>query len=277
MMVKVREDRSVQNRACYLAIGVTCDGDREVLGIWWQETEGAKFWLAVLNDLQPPRRRGRPDLLRRRPQGLPRGDRGDVPAGLGADLHRAPDPRLAALRQLPRPQEGRRRAAARSTPPPTPTPPLAELDASTPSGAQRYPPIAAAPGARAGSTSSRSSSLPDELRQAVYTTNTHRGPAPPDPQGDQDPRALPRRTSRHQADLPRDHPSRRQVATQPHLDSTPAQPSRSTSETDSPANHPPTSRHGLTHRTIGQSPTTSTSTTTRLMRRPGAPRCSSTT
>lgn len=45
MMIKVREDRSVQNRACYTAIGVNCDGDREVLGIWWQETEGAKFWL----------------------------------------------------------------------------------------------------------------------------------------------------------------------------------------------------------------------------------------
>jgi putative transposase len=60
MVVKVREDRSVQNRACYLALGVTCDGDREVLGIWWQETEGARFWLAVLNDL---RRRGVEDVL----------------------------------------------------------------------------------------------------------------------------------------------------------------------------------------------------------------------
>ncbi len=60
MFVKVREDRSVKNRACYLALGVSCDGDREVLGIWWQETEGAKFWLAVLNDLH---RRGVQDVL----------------------------------------------------------------------------------------------------------------------------------------------------------------------------------------------------------------------
>jgi transposase-like protein len=60
LMVKVREDRSVRNRACYLAIGVTVEGDREVLGIWWQETEGAKFWLAVLNDLQ---QRGVQDVL----------------------------------------------------------------------------------------------------------------------------------------------------------------------------------------------------------------------
>ena len=47
LRVKVREDRSVRNLACYLALGVTVDGEREVLGIWWQETEGAKFWLGV--------------------------------------------------------------------------------------------------------------------------------------------------------------------------------------------------------------------------------------
>ena len=60
LMVNVREDRSVSSRACYLAIGVTLEGDREVLGIWWQETEGAKFWLAVLNDLH---QRGVEDVL----------------------------------------------------------------------------------------------------------------------------------------------------------------------------------------------------------------------
>jgi putative transposase len=47
LMVKVREDRCVRTRACYLAIGITVDGDREVAGIWWQEAEGAKFWLAA--------------------------------------------------------------------------------------------------------------------------------------------------------------------------------------------------------------------------------------
>ena len=61
LMVRVREDRSVSpRRACYLAIGQTVDGDREVLGIWWQQTEGAKFWLAVLNDLH---QRGVADVL----------------------------------------------------------------------------------------------------------------------------------------------------------------------------------------------------------------------
>lgn len=58
--VKMTEDRSVRTRACYLAVGVTCDGDREALGIWWQDTEGSKFWLAVLNDLN---RRGVKDVL----------------------------------------------------------------------------------------------------------------------------------------------------------------------------------------------------------------------
>ena len=60
LMVKVREDRSVRARACYLAIGVSVEGEREVLGLWWQETEGAKFWLAVLNDLH---QRGVEDVL----------------------------------------------------------------------------------------------------------------------------------------------------------------------------------------------------------------------
>ena len=58
--VKMTEDRSVKTRACYLAVGVTCDGDREALGIWWQDAEGAKFWLAVLNDLH---QRGANDVL----------------------------------------------------------------------------------------------------------------------------------------------------------------------------------------------------------------------
>ena len=60
LVVKVREDRAVQNRCCYLALGVTCDGEREVLGLWWQDTEGSKFWLSVLNDLH---HRGVDDVL----------------------------------------------------------------------------------------------------------------------------------------------------------------------------------------------------------------------
>jgi putative transposase len=111
--VKVTEDRSVRSRACYFAVGVTCEGDREALGIWWQETEGAKFWLAVLNEPRPARRQRRPDRLPRRAHRAARSDRGGVPAGVGADLHRPPHPQLDALRRLPGPQASRARPQTR--------------------------------------------------------------------------------------------------------------------------------------------------------------------
>jgi putative transposase len=60
MVLKVREGGTVQRRALYLALGVTLDGDRDVLGMWFQETEGAKFWMQVLNDLKT---RGVRDIL----------------------------------------------------------------------------------------------------------------------------------------------------------------------------------------------------------------------
>jgi putative transposase len=60
LVLKIREGGSVQRRACYLALGVTVDGDRDVLGMWFQETEGAKFWMQVLNDLK---QRGVQDIL----------------------------------------------------------------------------------------------------------------------------------------------------------------------------------------------------------------------
>jgi putative transposase len=60
MVLKIREGGSVQRRALYLALGVTLDGDRDVLGMWFQETEGAKFWMQVLSDLKT---RGVQDIL----------------------------------------------------------------------------------------------------------------------------------------------------------------------------------------------------------------------
>ena len=45
MVLKIREGGSVQRRALYLALGVTLDGEREVLGMWFQESEGAKTFL----------------------------------------------------------------------------------------------------------------------------------------------------------------------------------------------------------------------------------------
>lgn len=60
LRVKIREDAVVRNKAVYLALGVRPDGTREILGLWIEQTEGAKFWLKVFNDL---RTRGVTDML----------------------------------------------------------------------------------------------------------------------------------------------------------------------------------------------------------------------
>ncbi len=60
MVLKIRDGGSVQRKALYLALGVTLEGDRDVLGMWFQDTEGAKFWMQVLNDLK---QRGVRDIL----------------------------------------------------------------------------------------------------------------------------------------------------------------------------------------------------------------------
>jgi putative transposase len=60
LIVKIRDGNTVRNHACYLAIGVDLAGTREVLGMWFQRTEGAKFWLQVLSELK---HRGVQDVL----------------------------------------------------------------------------------------------------------------------------------------------------------------------------------------------------------------------
>ncbi len=60
LRVKIRSDGTVKNQAVYLALGVAADGTRDVLGLWIEQTEGAKFWLKVMNEL---RNRGVADIL----------------------------------------------------------------------------------------------------------------------------------------------------------------------------------------------------------------------
>jgi len=50
--VKVRQDKRVLNKAVYIALGINLNGEKEVLGLWIQENEGAKFWMSVLTELQ---------------------------------------------------------------------------------------------------------------------------------------------------------------------------------------------------------------------------------
>ena len=58
--VKVRDEGFVRNKAIYIALGVLPDGTKEILGIWIEQTEGAKFWLRVVNELKT---RGAQDIL----------------------------------------------------------------------------------------------------------------------------------------------------------------------------------------------------------------------
>jgi len=60
LRVKIREDAVVRNKAIYLALGVLPDGTRDILGLWIEGTEGAKFWMKVFNDLKT---RGVADVL----------------------------------------------------------------------------------------------------------------------------------------------------------------------------------------------------------------------
>jgi putative transposase len=60
LVLKIRDGGSVQRRACYLALAIRLDGEREVLGMWFQANEGAKFWMQVLTDLK---QRGVQDIL----------------------------------------------------------------------------------------------------------------------------------------------------------------------------------------------------------------------
>lgn len=78
LRIKIREEGPVRNKAIYLALGILPDATRDILGVWIENTEGAKFWLTVFTDLK----------LR----GVP----GDHPA----DLHRATDAQFAGVRKL---------------------------------------------------------------------------------------------------------------------------------------------------------------------------------
>ena len=170
LMVKVREDRSVRTRACYVAVGVTIEGDREALGIWWQDNEGAKFWLTVLNDLH---RRGVRDVLIACVDGL-----AGFPEAIEAVFPKAwvqtciVHQIRSSLRYVP--YKDRRKVAADLKPIYTAANAEAaetELERFDQSWGERYPMIAQA-WRRDWEHITPFLALPDELRRVVYTTNT---------------------------------------------------------------------------------------------------------
>ncbi|MBP2316916.1 IS256 family transposase, partial [Azospirillum soli] len=60
LRVKVRDEGTVRNKAVHVALGVRPDGTKEILGLWIEQTEGAKFWLRVMSELK---NRGVEDVL----------------------------------------------------------------------------------------------------------------------------------------------------------------------------------------------------------------------
>ncbi len=60
LRVKIRDEGVVKNKAVYLAIGMCCSGHKEILGVWIEQTEGAKLWLRVMSEI---RNRGTCDIL----------------------------------------------------------------------------------------------------------------------------------------------------------------------------------------------------------------------
>ncbi len=60
LFVKVRDVGTIQNKAIYLALGVNMHGDKELLGLWIEKSEGARFWLQVLTELK---KRGLQDIF----------------------------------------------------------------------------------------------------------------------------------------------------------------------------------------------------------------------
>ena len=108
LRVKIRDEGLVRNKAVYVALGVTPDGTKDILGRWIETSEGAKFWLRVMNELKNRGVEDIPHRRCRRPEGLSGGDQRGFPAD-DADLHRASHPKLDGFRVVERPQGHRRR------------------------------------------------------------------------------------------------------------------------------------------------------------------------
>jgi hypothetical protein len=113
LRVKIRDAGTVRSKAVYLALATLPDGSRDILGIWIEQTEGARFWLKVLTDLQT---RGCDDILiavTRWPEGLERGARGRVSGHDAPDLPHAPAAPQPGFRDLEGAQGAGRHASLR--------------------------------------------------------------------------------------------------------------------------------------------------------------------
>ena len=110
LIVKMRHEGRVDNRAVFVGIGVTQEGSKEELGLWTNATEGAKLWLPD-GDSQL-RREGDPDRLRGRVERIPGSDPGGVSENGSAVMHRAHGAQQPGVCELERAQAGSRGSQA---------------------------------------------------------------------------------------------------------------------------------------------------------------------
>ena len=118
----------MRSKAVYLALAVLPDGTRDILGLWIEQTEGAKFWMKVFTDLKT---RGCEDILIAVTDGLKgmsRGAGGGVSRDDAADLHRPSDSPQPGLCELERAEGRWPRRCGRSTRRRARTPPARALD-----------------------------------------------------------------------------------------------------------------------------------------------------
>ena len=170
LVVKIRETGHVRNKAIYVAIGVNMQGNKEVLGLWAGQAEGAKFWLQVLTELK---NRGVADMFIACVDGLkgfPEGHRNGVPGGAGAVVHRAPGAGLAELRIVETAQGGGRGSDSRFTVPARSKRPNSGSMSSPRNGMERIPTISQM-WRRNWEHLTPFFAYPADIRKVIYTTN----------------------------------------------------------------------------------------------------------
>ena len=172
--VKIRNEGVVNNRAVYLAIGVRCSGHKEILGLWIEQTEGAKFWLRVMTEL---RNRGTQDILIAVVDGLkgfPEAITSVFPRAVVQTCNRASHPLLDALRRVEGTPAGGAGASNRSTRPKRPRWRGSgwKISTAAPWG-QKYPAIAQS-WRRNWEQVIPFFAFAPELRKILYTTNGSR-------------------------------------------------------------------------------------------------------
>ena len=170
LRVKIRDEGLVRNKAVYVALGVTPDGTKDILGLWIETSEGAKFWLRVMNELK---NRGVDDILIAVVDGL-KGFPEAINAVFPQTIVQTCIVHLIRnSMEFASYKDRKAIAAALKTiyRAPTPRRPKRRWRPSTPALGARNIRRSRRAGGAIGSRSSRSSPFPIAVRRIIYTTN----------------------------------------------------------------------------------------------------------